>query len=85
MKRIYIFLLILNSDHSIYVFYFESVKFYTHVHTTFCAGLYYFLRFEIQARNDEHDTTNNEHYKKVSRKEKEKFPDIFSRKVSYRE
>ena len=32
---------------SIYIFYFDSVKFYDHVHTTFCEDLYNFLQFEI--------------------------------------
>ena len=49
---------------SINIFYFDSVKFYNHVHTAFCEDLYDFLRFEIQARNYEHDTTNDKHYKK---------------------
>ena len=31
-----------------------------------------FLRFEIQARDDEHCSTNDEHYNKMSREEKEK-------------
>ena len=35
-------------------------------HATFCAGLYYFLQFEIQARNDEHYATNDEHYNIIS-------------------
>ena len=40
-----------------------------------------FLRFEIQARNDQHDTANDEHYTKKVTKEKEKFSDICSWKV----
>ena len=48
---------------SIYIFYFDSVEFYIHVHTTFSGDLYDYLWLEIQARNYEHDTTNDKHYK----------------------
>ena len=46
------------------MFYFDMFKFYNHIHTTFCEDLYDFLRFEIQARDYEHYTTNDKHYKK---------------------
>ena len=42
-----------------------------------------FLRFEIQARNDEHCSTNDEHYNQVPREEKEKGLSQFSRNISY--
>ena len=38
----------------------------------FYAGLYYFLRFEIQARNDKQYSTNDKDHNKVSRKKKGK-------------
>ena len=39
--------------------------------------LYYFLRFEIQARNDDHYTTNDKHYNKSVTKGKEKSSQTF--------
>ena len=46
------------------MFYFDSVKFCNHVHSTFCKDLYDFLQFEIQARNYEHDITNDKNYER---------------------
>ena len=54
------------------MFYFDSVKFYNHVHATFCEDLYDLLQFEIQARNYEHDTANDKNYKASVTKGQEK-------------